>query len=70
MVQASVEHDATLPTNDGSPAMELGWREIFASLANLQTGLRKVQADLGQMRAELEAFRESLDGAPGEEMRR
>lgn len=70
MVQASVEHDATRPSNDEPPRTELEWREIFVSLAKLQTGLQKVQTELVQMRAELEAFRKSLDGAPEAEIRR
>lgn len=61
MVQAAAQHDSeTLPS--GEPlADEARWRQIFASLATLETGLDKVKRDLDRMGGDIGAFRTSLD---------
>lgn len=66
MVQASVEHDTSSLPSAGSLEAGMKWSAIFASLTELEHGLRKAEADLDHLRADLKAFRKSLD-APSEE---
>lgn len=60
-VPAAAEHDAETPPGGEPLADEARWRQVFTSLATLETGLDKVQRDLGRMGRDIEAFRTSLE---------
>ena len=55
-----MEHDTSRSHGDAPATVEPDWSAIAASLDALETGLHKVDADLGRIRADLEAFRLSL----------
>lgn len=61
MVQVSVEHDTSSLPSAESLDGGMKWSAIFMSLTELELGLHKAEADLDHLRADLEAFRKSLD---------
>ena len=61
MGQASVTDGTQPPGTDDAVDTDARWKAMLVSLGNLESGLHKIQADLGQISAGLATVRTSLD---------
>jgi hypothetical protein len=64
MSRAPADEDVGCLQPEESQARHEVWESIFASQARFETGLQTVEANLGQLQAELRACRNALDDEP------
>ncbi len=56
MRPSQTRHEAALETDNKPDDAGMAWAAILASLAKLEAGLHKVDADLGRLQTDIEAF--------------